>query len=305
MCRLIRVVRVLMLTALTAALVTGCGKAWPEQKREVRGRRVVPVATTQPAHDGPETRVYDIRDYLAGYPEESPTVGSRQRRVERLQSLIREVVDTPSWKAEGGSIGSMRELQGQLVVTQTIENHQRIESLLAAITPAEPEPLNIECTLLIDPPLDTNTFQRFREPQAQNYGIVLTTEQVNELRQRTPTGMGPTRFKLVEGQRGVVAVEHVRSEPARPHTLELHRMDLQLQFRRDAEPGEVELMIVPALSGRERGEVGVRTRRPIRSRVPINQTTIFRLPVSGTSSTVMLLVRVGNMQGIWWDESEQ
>ncbi|HMO25110.1 MAG TPA: hypothetical protein PKB10_02475 [Tepidisphaeraceae bacterium] len=238
------------------------------------------------------------RDYLAGGPDQLPTVGSRQRRVERLQSVIREVVDTPSWKAEGGSIGSMRELQGQLIVTQTIENHQRIESLLTAITPAEPEPLNIECTLLVAPPLDANTIQRFRDPQAQNYGIVLTTNQVNQLRQRAPAGMGPTRFKLVEGQRGVVAIGQVRSEPARPNTLELHRLDLQFQFRRDAAAGEVDLMIVPALSGRERGEVSVRTRRPIRSRVPINQTTIFRLPVSGTSSEVVLLVRIGNMQGI-------
>ena len=298
MSRLFSVARLLMLTAMTVALVAGCGKAWPEQKREVRGRRVVPIATTQPTHNGPETRVYDIRDYLAGDPDQSPTVGSRQRRVERLQSVIREVVDTPSWKAEGGSIGSMRELQGQLIVTQTIENHQRIESLLTAITPAEPEPLNIECTLLVAPPLDANTIQRFRDPQAQNYGIVLTTNQVNQLRQRAPAGMGPTRFKLVEGQRGVVAIEQVRSEPARPNTLELHRLDLQFQFRRDAAAGEVDLMIVPALSGRERGEVSVRTRRPIRSRVPINQTTIFRLPVSGTSSEVVLLVRIGNMQGI-------
>ena len=55
---------------------------------------------------------------------------SREELVEQITSLIRETIGVGSWKEDGGQLGSLRELGGQLIVTQTPEIHRQISSLL-------------------------------------------------------------------------------------------------------------------------------------------------------------------------------
>jgi hypothetical protein len=50
--------------------------------------------------------------------------------VERLKLIITETVDPASWRDAGGTVGSIREFNGQLVVTQTPVAHDRIAKLL-------------------------------------------------------------------------------------------------------------------------------------------------------------------------------
>jgi hypothetical protein len=50
--------------------------------------------------------------------------------VERLKLLITETVDPESWRDAGGTTGSVREFNGQLVVTQSAAAHDRIAKLL-------------------------------------------------------------------------------------------------------------------------------------------------------------------------------
>ena len=50
--------------------------------------------------------------------------------VERLKLVITETVDPESWREAGGTVGSIREFNGQLVVTQTPVAHDRIAKLL-------------------------------------------------------------------------------------------------------------------------------------------------------------------------------
>jgi hypothetical protein len=73
------------------------------------------------------TRVYDIRQLL-------PAGAAAQTRVEAIEKLLTNQIDPPSWRDHGGSIGAIRLLQGQLIVTQTAENHERIAAMLKDLT---------------------------------------------------------------------------------------------------------------------------------------------------------------------------
>jgi type II secretory pathway component GspD/PulD (secretin) len=55
---------------------------------------------------------------------------TKQDRVDALIKVIMENVAPDSWKESGGSVGSIKELQGQFIVNQTAENHQKIVTLL-------------------------------------------------------------------------------------------------------------------------------------------------------------------------------
>ena len=109
------------------------------------------------------TRVYDIRDLIMdirdfpftgaiGMPVEEGAMGgggggggqslfgggqgaeehkerkelSRQERAEQLKQLIMETVEPGSWREAGGAVGSIREVSGMLIVTQTKAAHALI-----------------------------------------------------------------------------------------------------------------------------------------------------------------------------------
>jgi len=54
-------------------------------------------------------------------------------QIEELVRVIEETTAADSWKETGGTIGSIKELNRQLIVTQTWENQERVADLLAAI----------------------------------------------------------------------------------------------------------------------------------------------------------------------------
>ena len=124
---------------------------------------VAQAATTEPAEKPTDvlTRVYDIRDLIMSLPEfpftgtmgmpsdegttilpggmeengptTKPTSQTRQDRVDSVIRLITETVAQDTWKDNGGMIGSIRELSGMMIVTQTAENHKLIASLLSQL----------------------------------------------------------------------------------------------------------------------------------------------------------------------------
>jgi hypothetical protein len=83
---------------------------------------VITISTRDDLAKNVVVRVYDIRDLI--YPQVN-----RGAQVARLTRLI-EHVDAASWKDAGGTVGALRELEGQLIVTQTPDNHRRIVALL-------------------------------------------------------------------------------------------------------------------------------------------------------------------------------
>ena len=72
------------------------------------------------------TRVYDIRDLL-----KSAAGPQRDQQVTRITKLLTDCIDPNSWTdLSSRRHGSIKELQGQLIVTQTPENQQAIVEMI-------------------------------------------------------------------------------------------------------------------------------------------------------------------------------
>ena len=69
------------------------------------------------------TRVYDVRDLITGSSATPPSGGI----VDRLKRNIAP----ETWKDRGGRTGAIRELSGQLIITQTHDNQMLVEYELA------------------------------------------------------------------------------------------------------------------------------------------------------------------------------
>ena len=116
----------------------------------VDGGSVVLGAPT--TREGLTTRLYDIRDWIrsATGPPPAPAprtvaqltawTGLRDPQVDRLVRVIEGTIDENSWQEQGGTFGRIDQLNGQLIVTQTWENQERVADLLAALRgdPAPP-----------------------------------------------------------------------------------------------------------------------------------------------------------------------
>ncbi|MBT3202136.1 MAG: hypothetical protein HN350_19710, partial [Phycisphaerales bacterium] len=75
-------------------------------------------------------RVYDVRDMVEKVPAfEGPRMGSelesRSEALNKIKTKITDSVTRDSWYDAGGETGAISEIGGQLVVTQTRENHQK------------------------------------------------------------------------------------------------------------------------------------------------------------------------------------
>ena len=105
----------------------------PSLRYEIRhGAVVIPA--------GPEpftvTKVYDVRDLVGGDPGPTSPDGATQPRhggSERATALRRDItdaVDPSSWRDSGGSTGSVHELSGQFIVTQTPANQKAVSAVI-------------------------------------------------------------------------------------------------------------------------------------------------------------------------------
>jgi general secretion pathway protein D len=80
--------------------------------------------------------------------EDSTSGATRAELIEQIISLIRDTVDTNSWKENGGSVGAVRELNGQLIVTQTPENQRALVQLLSQLRETRAIQVSIETRFL-------------------------------------------------------------------------------------------------------------------------------------------------------------
>ena len=99
--------------------------------------KVVTVSTREALAGNTLTRVYDVRDLVRTAPAPgggakgaAPRVPPPPPRTDpaRLARLIGkiQVVEPDTWRDKGGQVGAVRELQGQLIVTQTPWNQRLI-----------------------------------------------------------------------------------------------------------------------------------------------------------------------------------
>jgi hypothetical protein len=98
---------------------------------------VVTISTREDADRNTLTRVYDVRDIVGASPPLTfPTFGGAggtpvapaKADPVRLNDLLATVraIQPDSWREYGGRVGSLREMQGQLIVTHTPWTHRLI-----------------------------------------------------------------------------------------------------------------------------------------------------------------------------------
>ena len=149
---------------------------------------VISISTEEDLAKNVVTRVYDIRDLIINVPTSPtrPTSTSTRRRrrrwwmaavvaaaatcsvaaavvaaasedrqgparqelVDAIIKLIEDTVSSDSWKDNGGNVGSIRELGGQLIVTQTPENQRSLVRLLEQLRETRAIQVTIETRFL-------------------------------------------------------------------------------------------------------------------------------------------------------------
>ena len=156
----------IVMTALTGPAQTASAPAEPVRTTTTTTTTATAASTTPAADDDPRntlTRVYDVRDLLVeipdfnyepdnnGFPASGPQPATTRtaarttatapspdevrRRDEVVGKLIRDItdsVDPRSWRDNGGTVGAIRELQGQLIVTQTAANQEKVLATIQA-----------------------------------------------------------------------------------------------------------------------------------------------------------------------------
>jgi len=75
---------------------------------------------------------------------------SRQELIEQIIRMIQETIDPESWRGEGlpGDIGSIQELSGQLIITQTQRAHYAVSELISQLREAKALQINIEARFI-------------------------------------------------------------------------------------------------------------------------------------------------------------
>lgn len=136
---------------------------------------VITISTQEDLAKNVSTRTYDIRDLLINITNfQAPTFtpssggegggggnifntgqggqndqeGERDTIVEQITQLITDTIATDTWKVNGGLVGAVQELGGQLIVTQTPENQTAIGNLLEKLRETRAIQVNVEARFL-------------------------------------------------------------------------------------------------------------------------------------------------------------
>ena len=141
-------------------------------------QNIVTISTKDDLDKYVVIRVYDIRDLLAS-ESDGPT---RLQMMDAVQKLILQNVDSETWKENNGHVGSLRIFDpgGQLIVTQTPENHRQLVALLDRVREERNKQILLE-TEIYD--CDSAELARQMETwapttQPASKGIVVSADQV-------------------------------------------------------------------------------------------------------------------------------
>jgi general secretion pathway protein D len=84
-------------------------------------------------------------------------VPDKKERIRQIISVLQQSVDADSWKENGGDVGSITELNGLLVITNTAKNHKEITGLLSKLREIRQTQLSVEARFLL---VDQNFFEQ-------------------------------------------------------------------------------------------------------------------------------------------------
>lgn len=85
------------------------------------------------------------------------TVPDKKERIHQIVTVLQQGVDADSWKENGGDVGSITELNGLLVITNTAKNHKEITGLLSKLREIRQTQLSVEARFLL---VDQNFFEQ-------------------------------------------------------------------------------------------------------------------------------------------------
>lgn len=76
-------------------------------------------------------------------------VPDKKERIRQIISVIEQGVDAETWKENGGDVGSITELNGLLVITNTAKNHKEITGLLSKLREIRQTQISVEARFLL------------------------------------------------------------------------------------------------------------------------------------------------------------
>ena len=217
-------------------------------KDEVATQPAMAATATAPAKAGGErettTRVYDVRDLLvvvpkvvggeqggiaewpAGAAEPADKEPTRAELLKNLLELLRSTVDPDSWRQGWAAV---REINRQLLITQSPANHEQIARLLAQLRQGRGVLVRIEARLMTPGPgVDRVLHKMFpdarpgfaRSGESKVPGCIMTAEQVEKLIAASQTVPGEVRL-LTLPRVTVFSGRRARLENSRKQTLSL------------------------------------------------------------------------------------
>ncbi len=74
---------------------------------------------------------------------------TREERIQQILDIITELVDFEGWRDNGGTTGSIIELNGSLIITNTPKNHREIVGLLSKLREIRSMQINVETRFLL------------------------------------------------------------------------------------------------------------------------------------------------------------
>ncbi len=83
-----------------------------------------------------------------GEPDDQPPRVKREEIVDQIVAVIQDNVDPQGWRDLGGDTGTLQELNGNLIITNTVRNHRSIEGLLAQLREIRALQINVESRFL-------------------------------------------------------------------------------------------------------------------------------------------------------------
>ncbi|MEE8147684.1 MAG: hypothetical protein V3T24_08780, partial [Longimicrobiales bacterium] len=82
-------------------------------------------------------------------PGEEPLRVSREELVTQIVGIVQDNIDPTGWRDMGGDTGTLQELNGNLIITNTLSNHRGIEGLLSQLREIRALQINVESRFLL------------------------------------------------------------------------------------------------------------------------------------------------------------
>jgi beta-lactamase regulating signal transducer with metallopeptidase domain len=211
---------------IALAALTGPKRAPAVEAAATTMTTTPPTTAIAPSGDPRDvmTRVYDVRDLVIQVPDFSsdpgnPTTQPQLKREQILRGImvtLTSTIDPQSWRTNGGDAGSIRELNGQLIITQTSHNHELIQKRFDEMRNARGVQLSVEVRFLAGPKVADQVAEvapggTWGGDQAELWTRFLDDAQVKALLHAMQADLQTTlvaapRLTLFNGQRAYVKV---------------------------------------------------------------------------------------------------